>query len=181
LLAVEFNASPQNKEKLIICLLQKHFFYLDAGIQTFWIVSIFLICFPAALLFDDVVLSIDLIVFPFVVTPPTMLAIHRRLRHFRDIVEERTTGLPGETFESLEPTMNARITLVYWVGALLALLCHFALSTSGTSPVISTVLMHYGWGGLLFLSSPLLFSLSSLRKKSTNIESRNLESMNLES
>ena len=165
-LAVESNASPQNKEKQIIRLLQEHYFMLEAAIQTSLTSAFFLISLLFVLISDDIVLSIDAIVFPFVVAPMFILGIHRQMRHFQDIVEERTTHMLEETFESLEPTMYARMTLVYWVGSLLALLCHFALSISGASPVIAAVLMHYGLGGLLFFSSPLLFSLGSLRRKS---------------
>jgi hypothetical protein len=128
-------------------------------------VGIFLVCLLFTLVADDAVLAIDTAVFPFVVVPPFIIGIHRRMKHFLDIVEERTRGLPGETFESLEPTMYARITLAYWVGSLVALVFHFVLSISGVFPVIATVFMHYGLGGLLLLSSPLLFSLGALRRK----------------
>ena len=165
LLAVEFNAAPRNKEKQIIRLLQEHHFILEATIQTSLAAGIFLVCLSVALVSSDVVLSIDMTVFPFVVTPIFIIGIHRMMRHFQDIVEEHTIGMPGETFESLEPTMYARIILVYWVGSLITLVFHFALSISGAFPAIASVLMHYGLGGLLFFSSSLLFSLGSLRRK----------------
>ncbi len=163
---VEFNASPQNKEKQIIRLLRERYFGLEVVIQMSLTVGIFLFCIPIALIADDAVLALDAALFPFVITPLFILGIHRRMKHFLDIVEGRTIGPSGETFESLEPTMYARITLAYWIGSLIVLVCHFALSISGVFPVIASVFMHYGLGGLLFFSSPLLFSLGSLRRKS---------------
>lgn len=166
LFVVEFNASPHKKEKQITRILEAHFSLLEAVIQISFTAGLFLICLSPTLISDDIVISIDLIILPFYFTPMFILGIHRRMRHFLDLVEERIIGLPEETFESLEPTMYARITLVYWSGSLLALLCYFAFRNSGAYPIIASVLLHYGVMGLILFTSPLLFSLGSLRRKS---------------
>lgn len=167
LLVVESNASSssQNKEKLINRLLVEHYLSLEVIIQMLFIVGIILVCIPFSFVVDDIVLSTDMTIFPFVVMPMFILTFHYRLKNFKDIIEERTTNSPNDTFESLKPTLYARITLVYWVGSLLSLICYFTLINSSSPPVFAAVFLHYGLGGLFFFSSSLLFSLSSLRGK----------------
>ena len=171
LITVESYASPQKKEKLIGRLLQERYRELELIFQTTFVVALFLFCFPPALTFEDIVISIDLTIFPFYIAPTFVVTIHRRLRHFRDLVEGRIMGSSGETLERLEPTMYARMSLVYWVVSVVALVCFLVLKTSGVYPVIATVLFHYGLIGLGFFTSPLLFSLGSLRRKPTKTDS----------
>lgn len=165
LCVVESNVSSQNKEKLFIRLLLTHYFHLEAIIQVLFSVGILLSCILFAFVVDDIVLSIDMTIFPFVILPMFILGIHYRMKNFRDIVEVHTTNLPEDSFENLKPTMYARITLTYWVGSLFALICYFTLINSSSPPVFAAVFLHYGLGGLLFFSSPLLFSLTSLKGK----------------
>jgi hypothetical protein len=167
LLVIESKASARNRGKGLALLLEQHPSALETALQGSLLSGILLVLLTFSLTVypSDPVLSLDAALMPVVVVPLFSITLHRRMRHFSEIVQEKTTRAAGETFEALEPVLYAKMNLVYWLGSLVALAGFFLFRHLNLFPVFAVVLMHYGVGGLFFFTSPLLFSAGSLRRR----------------
>ncbi|NHI83067.1 MAG: hypothetical protein EAX81_02010 [Candidatus Thorarchaeota archaeon] len=160
-LMLESQAESRSTEKTLVIFFIRHATLTEIIIQ---ISAIGGICTSLIISFLTIIDRDPVLAFSFlslVIVAPLPLAytIHRRLRHFQDFLFKRTDLEISADIEKLEPVLKARITLVAWLAAIIALIVSFLVYDIEDFFVLSRVLMLLGTGGLIMLSCPALFSI----------------------
>jgi hypothetical protein len=115
----------------------------------------------------DLYAALLFLVLGMIFVPTFLYTIHRKLNHFIDVIAGESEISARAGIEELEPVLMARITLVAWFGSIISVIISFVIYDVDQFHIIAQVLMWFGTGGIVFLTCPLLFSISALRKHRT--------------